>query len=214
VWQIDWVNYDESVCSLVAPATGLHPRAEVFVVDTKNANPLLRCYNVTPFFSFEEAYCYFCWDTADRVTSGSIKSSQTSDICLGTSACSLSGSGTTQFYLKIKFNNYSEGAFGNFFLNSWYSSANCAVTFTPVSVDKWLNFSVDGVVKYPWTIKNIGGSAGSLFVPMGTMTMGTANGYANNPYCGVLTGSIKITETTDSKLPVACRKHDLSEYIP
>lgn len=200
--QVDWVNYDESDCSLITPDTGLHPKTQVFVVDPKNSNIERQCVNVTPFFSFEEAYCYFCWDTADRVTSGNLKTTGSTDICLGSSACALTGSGTTKFYLTIKFNNWGGGgAFNNNWLNHYYStSTTCLTSFGNPGAVNWLTFTVAGVVSYSWKM-----NSATAYVPMGTMTMGMANGFGNNPYCGVLSGSVKITETTTAKIPVCPR---------
>jgi hypothetical protein len=53
-------------------------------------------------------------------------------------------------------------------------------------------------VIYPWQIKTVQGVS-SVF---GTMTMAQANGFASNPWCGVLTGSVKITERTDAGNPI------------
>jgi hypothetical protein len=67
-----------------------------------------------------------------------------------------------------------------------------------MSVEAWLSFSVGGVVVYPWQIKSVQG----VLAPFGTMTMAQANGFASNPWCGVLTGSVKITERTDYGNPI------------
>src|SRR5450759_1000260 len=59
-----------------------------------------RCFDVTPFFALEESYCYYCWDTMDRVTDGKVTfgTSTTAPPCAtGSSACGVSGTRTTLF---------------------------------------------------------------------------------------------------------------------
>ena len=83
----------------------------MFVIDSKNPNPNLQCFDVTPFFAFEESYCKFCWDTMDRVTDGSITRGQTvSDppCAGGLTQCGVKGSGTTKIYWTVKFNSADE----------------------------------------------------------------------------------------------------------
>jgi hypothetical protein len=165
---------------------------------------------VTGFFSIEEAYCYFCWDTVDRVTKGTFSTGTqitTGDICIGgtTTACQTKGSGTTKFYLTIKFNNIISQ---NVWINGHYIDditdgdgwipVNYTIPAQNQGAADWLSFSVGGVVTYPWKIKSVNGFA----VAVGTMTMSQANGYGQNPWCGVFTGSVKITETDDCKIPI------------
>jgi hypothetical protein len=57
---------------------------------------------------------------------------------------------------------------------------------------------VGGVVVYPWQFKTVQG----VYGPFGTMTMAQANGFGNNPWCGVLVGSVKIAEGTDIVTPI------------
>lgn len=188
--QIDWVEYDR----VNAPGdvgADLWPKAWVVISDPKGANS---CVDVTPFFSFEEAYCYFCWDTVDRVTSGQIKAGlQTSgNACLSPNGCGVTGNGTTRFYLKIKFDNVYPSE------NGWLASDNFALPVYDVNAVDRLAFSVDGVVVYPWVIKQ------NLSVPtaFGTMSMSTADGYGAAPFCGTIKGSVVIAETTDAVIPV------------
>ena len=208
--QIDWVEYDK------VDATGdvgadLWPKSLVRISDPNNAAANLQCLEVTPFFSFEEAFCFFCWDTVYRVSAATIGNTSTStrgDVCLGgqSSSCNLKGSGTTKWYMTIKFNNSAAGLGLNVWLNQ-VDENGYAYDISPVSglgnltfVNQQVIFAVSGVVSYPWTIKPLNGHATAF----GTMTMSQANGYGNNPYCGVLTGSVKITETDNSKIKVPC----------
>jgi hypothetical protein len=207
--QIDWVDYDGTASEDPAnldPA--LWPKALVYVVDSPNA--LYPCLNVSPFFSFEEAYCYFCWDTIDRVTDGTLNTGTTSvgDICIGSStSCGTKGSGVTRFYLTIKFNNVNSD-------NLWLDTSVAGVTVRPwlpatpydaitansVPSEAILHFSLGGVVSYAWSITSKSG----LRWAYGTMTMTQANGFAGNPWCGVLRGSVTLTETTDASIPIDC----------
>jgi hypothetical protein len=199
--QIDWVEYDK------VDATGdvgadRWPKSQVWLSDPTNPNTALQgCINVTPFFSFEEAFCYFCWDTVDRVSSATLASvaGPQGDVCLGgVGGCGLKGSGTTKWYMTIKFNN---SAAADVWLNQ-QDEAGYAYDISPVAnlgnlttINQEVIFAVSGVVSYPWTIKPLN----ALATAFGTMTMSQANGYGNNPYCGVLTGSVKITETVNTK---------------
>lgn len=200
--QTDWVNYDNiSTDGTQTDLTSeVWPKSEVFVYDPGLAN--LTCWNVTGFFSFEEAYCYFCWDTADRVTQGSFTTGTTTtgSFCLGTKTnCGLKGSGTTKFYLTIKFNNQISS-------NPWIDITTS--TWLPPYFDgakqvtdkERLTFTVAGVVRYTWTIKQSAGLTGAF----GTMTMGTANGFGATPYCGTMTGSVTVSETTNIQIPLSC----------
>lgn len=193
--QIDWVNYE-----METPYDDLWPKARVFVVDPTNGSAYCDCVDVSMFFSFEEAYCYFCYDTVDRVTKGNITrmTEYSGDICIGTDTdCGTKGSGTTKWYMTIKFNNTDK--------NFWFyeatgetSPVNSSSGELGVSAALW--FTVGGVVNYPWKYTAKDG----MYHVYGTMTMAQANGYGQNPYCGVLTGSVKITESTNAKIPVAC----------
>jgi hypothetical protein len=207
--QIDWVDYDGTASqdrATLDPA--LWPKALVYVEDS-GANSPYPCLNVSPFFSFEEAYCYFCWDTVDRVTDGTLSTgnSTSGDICIGSSTigsstqCKTKGSGTTRFYLTIKFNNVNSD-------NSWLDNTVAGVSVRPwlpanpynaitantVPAVAVLHFTLSGVVSYAWTITSKNGISAAF----GTMTMSTADGFAGNPWCGVLKGSVTVTETTDA----------------
>ena len=220
--QIDWVDYDGLASRNASIDSSLWPKSQVFVSDSSNASLLYSCVNVTPFFSFEEAYCYFCWDTVDRVTDGTLTTGTSDEICIG-SSCGSKGSGTTRFYMTIKFNN-------NNGLNSWLNTygpsmvaapANIiapwlpsflpytyprleldktgkTILVKPLPVEAWLQFSVGGVVVYPWSIKTVQ----TVRTAFGTMTMAQATGFGNNPWCGVLVGSVKIAEGTDVGNPI------------
>jgi hypothetical protein len=220
------VDYDGTSSRNDSIAQSLWPKAQVFVSDPSNGSVLFQCVNVTPFFSFEEAYCYFCWDTVDRVTDGKLYNTDNpGDICIGNpDLCGMAGNGTTRWYMTIKFNNRNEL---NLWLNKYgpdmvvsadniiapWLPFDALVTYTfPVNVlqgdttiklktmevTSWLQFSVGGVVVYPWTIKTVQGVRGAY----GTMTIGKANGFASNPWCGVLDGSVKIVERTDVGNPI------------
>jgi hypothetical protein len=211
--QIDWVDYDntENIDGDTSNDYGITndpypdwPKARVYISDPNNLS-IDGCVDVTGFFSFEEAYCYFCWDTVDRVTKGSLTVSSSSEICIGNFGCTEKGSGTTKFYMTIKFNNIiSQNDWINgHIIDDWtdgegWISVDYTISSEAQGAQNWLSFSVGGVVSYPWTIKNVGGAAWA----MGTMTMAQANGYGQIPWCGVYTGSVKITETDDCKVPV------------
>jgi hypothetical protein len=59
---------------------------------------------------------------------------------------------------------------------------------------------VDGVVSYAWSITTKNGFRWAF----GTMNLTFGNGFAGNPWCGVLKGSVTITETTDAVIPIDC----------
>jgi hypothetical protein len=225
--QIDWVDYDGLASRQgggINNTPAVFPEAQVFVSDPSNGNALYQCVNVSPFFSFEEAYCYFCWDTVDRVTDGTFGTGALGEICIG-SSCATKGAGTTRWYMTIKFSN-------NDALNTWLNTygptlvaaaANViapwlpsdlpyaypqlqtpsgqgegSILVKPLPIEAWLQFSVGGVVVYPWQFKTVQG----VYGPFGTMTMAQANGFGNNPWCGVLVGSVKIAEGTDIVTPI------------
>jgi hypothetical protein len=185
-------------------------KTRVFIKDLNNNNPLLRCFDVTPFFSFEEAYCKFCWDTHDRITDGSITAGSTIDAppCSdAVTSCGRKGSGTTKWYMTVKFNNtianprlapYYFDLFGDVTLGAYLNEAQS------VASQNALIFTVGGVVTYKWSYKTFTNVAGEERVtPMGTMSMPTAAGYGQSPFCGIFTGSFSITEVfvnTDSGL--------------
>jgi hypothetical protein len=209
--QIDWVDYSTTDPNWAASvATYLWPKATVRISDPSNssANGIYKCVDVSSFFSFEEASCYFCWDTVDRVTSGIAQTKtvggstgRPSDICIangtnGTpSTCGLKGSGTTRWYFTIKFNNVGNE---NQFLGLQYNNNDNNVV--EVNTVDELTFAVSGVVSYPWKYNTVNGF-GSVW---GVMTMSQANGYGREPYCGVFAGSVKITETDNTKVPLPC----------
>jgi hypothetical protein len=177
--------------------------ARVIVKDPNNANSLLRCFDVTPFFSIEEAYCKFCWDTHDRITDGSITAGESinSPPCSGvTSLCGRKGSGTTKWYMTLKFNNtqtnpklapYYQG-----FLGMFTDVTTFGVFMSESEAQLSANaliFSVGGIVTYKWAYKALGSS--EPVVPIGTMSMPTAQGYGQSPFCGLFWGSVSIAET-------------------
>jgi len=188
--QIDWVEYDTTGEGTIVN----WPKAWVYISDVNNADPDLRCVDVTPFFSIEESYCYFCWDTVDRVTDGSITLGTTTggDICIGaTTTCGTKGSGTTRFYLSVKFNN----TINNIWLSEYYTDIPVIIPEPDrLNVANVLIFTVNGIVSYKWSYKALDSGAG--VVPFGTMTMSQAGGYGAIPWCGHFSGSLKITEVS------------------
>lgn len=211
--QIDWVNY-----ALAYPEEDNSPKAHVYIYE--NSNDGVACLDVTPFFSIEEAYCYHCWDTVGRVTKGqmSTKSPSTGDPCVGGGGgdCGLSGNGSTQYYLTVKFNNILteniyldsglNGAdYNDYLINRGYAPVDEGQVVRQVGLADELQFTVAGLVNYSWKIKPINGVAAA----MGTHTMSKAQGYGDlGNRCGVFSGSVKITETDKIALP--CRLDDLA----
>jgi len=181
---IDWVNYD----NVNEPSEGW-PRGLVYVVDGT------LCVDVSQFFAFEESVCMFCWDTSDRVTKGKITFGQqvTSGTCFlpQMTDCGFSGSGTTKFYLTIKFDN---DAIDNWFLEELEDN---------VIIQNRLRFAVAGIVSYSWKQQAVG--------PVGTMNMSQANGWSSVPFCGVVKGSVKITETDNTKASISCYVSDVTD---
>ena len=230
--QIDWVNYDWPVeYGDVEPPTDRWPHAYVYISDPKNPNAALGCVEVTPFFSFEEAYCYFCWDVVDRVTTGNL--TVTTEPCIG-GLCFTKGSGITKFYLTIKFNNIANeteniwlalgqtydvtadppltadpGSYADVLLQAGVfkdtGKGIIDLSADPKSTLQSLKFTVSGVVTYPWVAKTVDG----ITAPFGIMTMGQGNGFSYTPWCGVLVGSVKIVDTTDARIPAPCVEQHL-----
>jgi len=189
----------------------------VFIIDPKNVNVNLRCFDVTPFFALEESYCYYCWDTMDRVTDGKITYGTTSSsppCATGVSSCGLSGSGTTLFYWTVKFNNV-QGGWGddanasNYLLSYGFNRGslyyNNIVSISPLAgtVYGWklddtdepgsqfaLGFTVSGQATYSWSFKKL--SDGASW-PVGKYSM-TASGHGFSPMCGVFTGPVSMTD--------------------
>jgi hypothetical protein len=198
--QINWVDYSETT-DPSNYAAWEWPKATVHISDPNNGNSLLQCVDVSSFFSFEEAYCYFCWDTVDRVTSGSANAVGTAgEPCIGNTSCKFKASGTTKWYFTIKFNNVIAE---NEYLQLAYDGGILpylldARSATSMAAANQLTFVVTGDVTYPWAYKTVDGLAGIW----GTMTMTQANGYARNPFCGVLTGSVKVTESDNARVIV------------
>jgi hypothetical protein len=198
VAQIDWVDYSQlATDSQYNPnPSWLWNKATVHISDPSNPSANLQCVDVSPFFSFEEAFCYFCWDTIDRVTSGSALTTSVSatEVCIGGGGCGFKGSGTTKLYFTIKFNAVDR------------ENKYLAVNFPGVpgignqnTIDEH-SFTVSGIISYPWKFGVKNGVSGAF----GTMTMAQANGYGREPYCGVLAGSVKITGVTDVQVPIPC----------
>lgn len=182
--------------------------ARVFVVDPANTNPNLRCFDVTPFFAFEENYCMFCWDTLNRVTDGVIqKNSTVSDppCNWGGVSCGVKGSGTTKFYFVVKFNNvaapwqkepntllakYYEREL--MFLPEWANTYGTKLSDADTTGSKnALVFSVDGLATYTWKFATL--SDGFTW-PMGKITAAAVAGHGYSPMCGIFSGSVTLTD--------------------
>ena len=184
---------------------------QVYIIDPNNANPFLWCFDVTPFFEFSEAYCFFCWDTLDRVTDGQIKGSSTAPPCSPISACGQTGNGKTKWSWTVKFNNI--GAQWplnpNFLIDHYYGvllAVDPAWWVAPLgtltdngaalnNADQTasanaLSFTVQGIATYSWAYKTL---STQVSAPMGTMSM-TAAGAGYSPECGVFTGPVSLTE--------------------
>jgi hypothetical protein len=178
----------------------------VFVIDPKNANENLRCFDVTPFFAIEEAFCSYCWDTADRVTDGSITAgtSVTDPPCaIGGQLCGRKGSGTTKFYWTLKFNSIGAGWEAPNALLEWYYwnwlgfDKAWGETYGTIldegninkSTDS-LRFTVNGIATYKWSYKKM--SDGFTW-PVGTTSM-SSSGFGYSPLCGVFSGTVSMTD--------------------
>lgn len=183
----------------------------VFVIDTANSNPLLRCFDVTPFFAFEEAYCKFCWDTLDRVTDGKIvrNADIPSDAPCAINPdiqCGVTGNGVTKIYWTIKFSNVGsdQQLYPNLLLDRYYGAYLGNLGFeqdeivygtilddTDISASQTsLVFNVSGVATYKWSFKKL--SDGFMW-PIGNWSM-SASGHGYSPLCGVFTGSVSMPE--------------------
>jgi hypothetical protein len=182
--------------------------AKVYIIDPNNPNPNLQCFDVTPFFALEEAYCFYCWDTQDRVTDGKIiASAHTSEPpCSGIgSFCGRDGNGVTKFYWTVKFNSIgSAWTLNPNNLLDWYYpgllqiSTDWALVYGTqlddnnfASSSTSLAFTVNGIATYNWkyaTMKSDGARA-----PIGNFTM-TASGHGYSPMCGVFNGPVSINE--------------------
>jgi len=191
----------------------------VFVIDPKNVNENLRCFDVTPFFAFEEGYCKFCWDTHDRITDGSITKTpeiwETDPPCsifIEGEDCGTKGSGVTKFYWTVKFNNVGApwARNPNYLLERYYLAY---LQFDPAwgeiygarlddaggiqqSFDS-LAFTVGGVATYnsptspyKWKFKKL---SDGFSWPMGKFSMSSA-GFGYSPMCGVFSGPVSMTE--------------------
>lgn len=193
---------------IAAPAFGWSG-ARVFIMDPKNTSPVLKCFDVTPFFAFEESYCYYCWDTMDRVTDGSVtKGTAVTDPPCATIgiSCGTKGTGTTKFYWTVKFNNVSKSWLlnPNYQIEKYYLAY---LNFDPAWASKYgaklddtdylgstdsLSFTVSGVATYAaWTYKPL--SDGYSW-PMSKISM-SPQGFGMNPMCGVLTTAAPLTIT-------------------
>lgn len=190
---IRW-NYIDLDPDCAPDAVNYEHHTRFWIKDPKNVSSLYQCFEVTPFFEIEEAYCYFCWDTIDRVTDGSITSGLSGGaICERGPSCGVKGSGTTKWYATIRFNNTVD----NFNLLSWYRiNYELLVNPTPAQVgadfsDLSLQFTVSGVMTYKWSYKQLGKD--EAIVCIGTMSA-NLQGFGASPYCGVFTGSVSIPE--------------------
>jgi hypothetical protein len=171
--------------------------ARVFVIDPNNANINLRCFDVTPFFSLEESYCWICWDTMDRVTDGTITAGETvSDppCAIGGATCGRKGSGTTRLYWTVKFSNvetYGKHDFNNNLLGWYYDQF---LGFSYYGLDTRFSYiygvPLSGYATYKWSYKTL--SDGYTW-PVGTYNM-TSAGYGASPMCGHFTGPVTLTE--------------------
>jgi len=204
---ISWGKPDPAACVPCGPA-GLWIGARVFVLDPRNANINLRCFDVTPFFALEESFCKFCWDTMDRVTDGTITKNSALAIdspCAaapGVTPCGVKGSGTTKIYWTVKFNNVANNWVRNpNYLLSWYyanimlfdSAATYGAKLDDTDITGSLTslaFTVNGVATYTWSFKKL--SDASMW-PMGTMSM-TSGGHGYSPMCGVFSGPVSMVE--------------------
>lgn len=189
----------------------------MFIIDPKNANSNLQCFDVTPFFALEESYCYYCWDTMDRVTDGKVTygtSSSAPPCATGVSSCGVTGSGTTRFYWTVKFDNVQGGwtddaTAPNSVLSYGFGQGslyyNTIVGISPLVGDTYgwklddtdqpgsqyaLGFTVSGQASYPWSFKKLSDNASW---PMGKYSM-SASGYGFSPMCGLFSGSVTMTE--------------------
>jgi len=180
--------------------TDFEYEANVYVKDPSNANPLWRCVNVTPFFEIDENYCFFCWDTMDRVTSGKIQELADAPVpCFESdSDCGLKGSGTTKWYWTIRFNNTQNNI--AFYWDDWLYYWNDVLGFevNPPALAAYgtaaqyaMVWTIGGVVSYSWSYKALG--SGEPIDVLGTLS-GNVLGYGATPFCGVLTGSVKMAE--------------------
>lgn len=183
----------------------------VFVLDPSNANPFLRCFDVTPFFAFEESYCKFCWDTLDRVTDGKVvrDADIPSDAPCAINpeiTCGISGSGTTKIYWTVKFSNVGadQQLYPNLLLDRYYIGylnnlglEDDSVVYGTILDDTdiaasqtSLVFAVSGVATYKWSFKVL---SDGLSWPVGSWSMSAA-GHGYSPLCGVFTGTVSLPE--------------------
>jgi hypothetical protein len=182
---------------------------QVFIIDPNNGNPNLQCFDVTPLFEFSEAYCFYCWDTFDRVTDGKIQGSSSAPPCNPASGCGQTGNGITKWYWTVKFNNIGAAwpLNPNFLIDLYYGPTLLNVGGGP---DWWtafangaqlndanktasasaLAFTVNGIATYTWNYKIL---STAVTAPMGAMTM-SSSGFGYSPMCGVFSGPVSLTE--------------------
>lgn len=189
---------------------------KVYIIDPNNPNVNLQCFDVTPFFAFEEAFCFYCWDTMDRVTEGKIyASTSTSEPpCSGQiSSCGRKGNGVTRFYWTVKFNSIGARWTRNpNTLLDWYYGTLLGVSpdwyvIDPLSgvsnngtelndADKpgsqtSLAFTLNGIAVYNWAYRTM--KRDSSTAPIGTFSM-SSTGYGYSPMCGDFNGPVALTE--------------------
>jgi hypothetical protein len=209
-WGKPWYDANNNVDAWVG--------ARVFIIDPRNTNPNLWCFDVTPFFALEESYCYYCWDTMDRVTDGTISYGTASvPPCQNVvnPTCAATGSGNTKFYWTLKFNNVQGGwvddANGpNYVLSSGIKAGSLYYDnicgFGPAFGNTYgwklddadfagsqyaLDFAVSGVTIYStWKFQTLSDGANW---PMARYSM-TAGGHGFSPMCGVYSGTVTMTE--------------------
>jgi len=216
-FDLSWPNLNyitwgkPNLADLGAGPEPVYDGAKVYLLDPSNAKVSLQCFDVTPFFAFDESLCYYCWDTIDRVTDGTINAGTISATGLpcdipGAPTCKRSGSGTTKFYMTLKFNNVINPAAPvpgapNTLLAIYYTQIRkfdpswataYGANLTPgrkSESENALNFTVSGLYTYKWSYKAVNG----VTEAMGTMST-TAYGSGYSPMCGLFNGPVSITE--------------------
>jgi hypothetical protein len=191
--------------------------ARVFIKDPANVNANLRCFEVTPFFSFEESACHFCWDTEDRVSdaflNGGLNITTVPPCYSGgaTVTCPKQGHGITRLWLNIKFNNTQNNPVPQPYYNSLFTvsgqdtliDANYGTILDPANKaisSASLLFTVGGIYTYNWAL----GVMQTYTLVSGKFT-GSVNGYGQSPMCGHFSGAVTIVEVDAvAKLNGAC----------
>jgi len=218
--QLNWPNQNYIAWGKPSPYAGAVGNqvwigARVFVLDPANANVNLRCFDVTPFFTLEEGFCWFCWDTMDRVTDGTVTRGSTTTISdppcatgLTVSTCGISGSGVTYWYWTVKFNNVNAKFNRNpNYLLDWYYKGPRSFTgidsgslyFYGADLDdtkadqsfQGLAFTVSGIATYNWQFQTL---SDGFNWSMGTISSAYMFGHGYSPMCGLFSGTVTIAE--------------------